>query len=353
MPSQQPAAAQRRPSRRRVLRTSVAAGAVGVTGASTIVSAAAPAARTARDSGRRGSSGVRLRWLGIAGWELTFDGHRLLIDPYLTRQRYTGPDGKADLTRKLEVNHRIIDRVLGEHLAGAPEFVLLTHGHWDHLADVPHLLDHPAWRDKEINVLGTETHLHLLTAMGVPGKGRKHRPVLVSGGEVLRYPLQPSGKRSRADYTVEVVRSLHSQLGGYGFDPYGTLTAPPSRPRTLGDLVEGGTLGYQVTVGDRLSVMFLSGTANFAAREVSGATPDVLVLGSSGHAAVHDYFERAVSALGRPRVVVPSHHDDMVTALDDPAVHDTVNRRVVDQLQQVVGSDGRVVDPRHLEQFEL
>ncbi|MET9861866.1 MBL fold metallo-hydrolase [Streptomyces smyrnaeus] len=359
MPSRQPDshAAPHRPSRRSVLRTGVAAGAVGVTGASTTATStsatAAPAGRPARDGAGRGRSGVRLRWLGIAGWEMTFDGHRLLIDPYLTRQRYTGSDGKGDMTRKLEVDHRIIDRVLSEHLTGAPEFVLLTHGHWDHLADVPHLLDHPAWRDEEINVLGTETHLHLLKAMGVPGKGRKHRPVVVSGGEVLRHPLQPSGRRTRPDYTVEVVRSLHSQLGGYGFDPYGTLTAPPSRPRTLGDLVEGGTLGYQVTVGERLSVMFLSGTANFAAREVSGARPDVLVLGASGHAAVHDYFERAVSALGRPRVIVPSHHDDMVTALDDPAVHETVNRRVVDRLQQVVGAGGHVVDPRHLEPFEL
>ncbi|NSC20016.1 MBL fold metallo-hydrolase [Streptomyces albus subsp. chlorinus] len=355
---QQPAAAQHLPSRRSVLRTSVAAGAVGVTGASatsaTAASADAPASasRPARRS-RRGSSGVRLRWLGIAGWELAFDGHRLLVDPYLTRQPYTGPDGKGDMTRALEVDHRIIDRVLREHLEGAPEFVLLTHGHWDHLADVPYLLDHPSWRDEEINVLGAETHLHLLTAMGVPGKGRGHRLVVVSGGEVLRHPLQPSGKRPRPDYTIEVFRSLHSQLGGYGFDPYGTLTAPPSRPRTLGDLVEGGTLGYQVTVGDRLSVMFLSGTANFAAREVSGAAPDVLVLGASGHAAVHDYVERAVSALGRPRVVVPSHHDDMVTALDDPAVHGTVNRQAVERLRQVVGAAGHVVDPRHLEQFEL
>jgi L-ascorbate metabolism protein UlaG (beta-lactamase superfamily) len=336
-----------------VLRTSVAAGAVGVTGGLTTTAAAASRGRSPRDNADWGRSGVRLRWLGVAGWELSFDGHRLLIDPYLTRQPYTGVDGKSDMTRELEVNHRIIHWVLEDHLTEAPEFILLTHGHWDHLADVPYLLDHPAWRDKEINLLGTETHLHLLAAMGVPGKGRKHRPVVVSGGEVLRYPLQSSGKRSRPDYTIEVVRSLHSQLGGYGFDPYGTLTAPPSRPRTLSDLVEGGTLGYQVTVGNRLSVMFLSGTANFAAREVSGATPDVLVLGASGHAAVHDYFERAVSTLGRPRVVVPSHHDDLVTALDDPALHDTVNRGVVDRLQQVVGADGRVVDPRHLEPFEL
>ncbi|MFI0240491.1 MBL fold metallo-hydrolase [Streptomyces sp. NPDC016845] len=339
-------------SRRNVLRSGVVAGAAGAASTLGTASATVPRGGPAR-TGRPGSSGVKLRWLGVAGWELSFDGHRILVDPYLTRQPYTDSDGAADMKRKLQVNHRMIDWVLREHLTSAPEFILLTHGHWDHLADVPHLLDHPAWRDREINVLGTETHLHLLTAMGVPGTGREHRLVTVEGEEVLRHPLMPSDKPSRPDFTIEVVRSLHSQLGGYGFDPYGTLTAPPARPRTLGDLVEGGTLGYQVTVGDRLSVMFLSGSANFAARAVAGATPDVLVLGASGHAAVHDYFERAVAALGRPPVIVPSHHDDLVTALDDPTVHDTVNRRVVDRLQQVLGADGRVLDPRHLEPLEL
>jgi L-ascorbate metabolism protein UlaG (beta-lactamase superfamily) len=329
-------------SRRNVLRTTVAA--AGLAGAGAFA-----AGGPARAGGR---SGVCLRWLGIAGWELSFDGHRLLVDPYLTRQQYAGADGRLDPGRPLEVNSRIIDWVLTDHLAGPPEFILLTHGHWDHLADVPTLLSHPTWTDARIRTLGGETHLNLVRALGVP-PAREPDLVLVTGGEHLRYPLA-SAEAPRPAYTVEVFRSLHSQLGGYGFAPAGTLTAPPrDAPATLGELVEGGTLGYQVTVAGGMRVMFLSGTANFAEREVAGARPDVLVLGASGNAAVYDYFERVLRTLGWPRVVVPSHHDDLVTPLDDPKVHDTVNRGVVTTLQNVLGDRGRVLDPRHLEQFQL
>jgi L-ascorbate metabolism protein UlaG (beta-lactamase superfamily) len=329
-------------SRRNVLRATVAAGMAGTT------ALAMPAQAAAEPNGR---SGVSLRWLGIAGWEMAFNGHRLLIDPYLTRQQYAGPDGRLDTQRPLEVNSRIIDWVIDNHLAGAPEFILVTHGHWDHLADVPPLLNNPKWTDQRIRVLGGETHLNLVRAMEIP-PAREPDLVLVTGGENLRFPLR-STEQPRPDYTIEVVRSLHSQLGGYGFSPAGTLIAPPEKPTTLGELVEGGTLGYQVTVRDGPRVMFLSGTANFAEREVAWARPDVLVLGASGNAAVHDYFERVLETLGWPRIVIPSHHDDLVTALDDPAVHDTVNRAVVTTLQNILGDRGRVLDPRHLQQFPL
>jgi L-ascorbate metabolism protein UlaG (beta-lactamase superfamily) len=341
-------------SRRDVLRTTVAVGLAGTAALTAACSGptqdAAPA-EGAGAAGPNGRSGVYLRWLGIAGWEMAFDGHRLLIDPYVTRQHYAGPDGQMDMRRPLEVDSRVIDWVLGNHLAGAPEFILVTHGHFDHLADVPALLNHPTWAGQRIRVLGGETHLNLVRAMGIPPT-REPDLVLVTGGEHLRFPLR-SLEQPRPDYTVEVFRSLHSQLGGYGFAPAGTLTATPRKPTTVGELVEGGSLGYQVSVGDRLRVMFLSGTANFAEREVIGARPDVLVLGSSGNAAVHDYFERVLQTLSWPRIVIPSHHDDMVTALDKPEVHDGVNREVVTTLRNILGNRGRVLDPRHLQQFQL
>lgn len=156
---------------------------------------------------------------------------------------------------------------------------------------------------------------------------------------------------------MEAFRSLHSQYGGHGFFAPGTLNDPPAQVRTLGDMRAGDTLAYQVTVGaDRLRVMFLSGTANFVEREVAGAHPDVLVLGVSGRLAVHRYVERVMEALGRPPVVVPSHHDDMLTSLlkSESDLAASVDTAAVAALRATVAAYGaEVVEPRHLRALEL
>ncbi|MFJ6672432.1 MBL fold metallo-hydrolase [Actinosynnema sp. NPDC091369] len=278
-----------------------------------------------------GRSGVGLRWLGVAGWELVVGGRRVLIDPYLSRLPVFDEDGKFIPDYPLAVREELVDRHLGER----PELVLATHGHYDHLLEIPYVVQKHGSR-----VIGTETHRHLLTAQGVPGDD----VIVASGGEHLDFH----------GFTVQVFRSLHSQFGSYGYFAPGSLTAPPSPPTTISDLVEGGSLAYLVTAGD-FSVLFLSGTANYVEREIAGLRPDVLVLGMSGHANVFDYTARALRAT-RPKLLIPSHHDDMVTQLDDPALPPRGNPAAAAELTEAarrIGLAARVLDPELLRWYEL
>ncbi|MGC9669878.1 MBL fold metallo-hydrolase [Planosporangium sp. 12N6] len=343
-PQSTPPAASVGVGRRGLLRAAALGGAGAVAGvaagspsaAHAAEASAAAQASTAAPRRARGAAGVRMRWLGVAGWQLAFDNHVLYFDPYLSRFDYTA-DGGA-----LKVRGDVIENLLATgRLSGPPEVVMVSHGHWDHMNDVPYLLNRPEWAQKPIYAIGTETHRHLLNAIGL-AEHRKGSVLEASGGEYFSF--------ADGAYTIQVVRSLHSQGQNYGFFAPGTLTAKPATPRTTADLLEGGTLAYQVTVADRLSVLMFGGT-NLVERELAGLRPDVVAVSMTSHNGVYRYLERLLTVLGGPKYVVPSHHDDMVTGFDEPGLPGTVRKSAVDELKQAVRSlrlRTEVVEPAHL-----
>ncbi|MTE21016.1 MBL fold metallo-hydrolase [Streptomyces sp. TRM43335] len=290
------------------------------------------------------STPVRLRWLGVSGWEIVIGEHRsLLFDPYLSRMPYTDADGALDPGLPLRPDPRAVDRIVSRHLSGTPELVMVSHGHFDHLADVPHLLGHRAWQDARVRTMCDETSGHLLAAMGTP-RARLDDVIRIKGGEYLQFD----------GYTVEVLRSLHSMGDDYGYFAPGRRTTPPKPPATLGDLVEGETFAYQVSVagGPRILLM---GATNFIEREMAGIRPDVATIPMTSHSALHRYPARLLETLGHPPLVLPCHHDDMITSLlEDPAVlASSVSEEAVDALASAASSASRVLGPRHLEAVDV
>lgn len=288
--------------RRSVLQRMLAVGSAGLltAGAAPVRPVSAPP-RPDRDIV---STRLSMRWLGVAGWELAFGGRSLLFDPYLSRMPYQGEDGALDPRLPLRVDGAAVARVAGEQLVGPPELILVSHGHFDHIADVPELLAYPQWRKHRIRTLCDLTSRHLLTALGTPAD-RAADMIPVRGGEYLQFD----------GYTVQVIPSLHSQGADHGYFAPDVLTAPlTKRPTTLGELPEGGTLMYLVTFDGGPSVL-LSGASNYVARELEGLRPDVAVISMTAHSGIHRYLDRLLDVLGDPPLIVPSHHDDMVSDL--------------------------------------
>ncbi|MEU8540499.1 MBL fold metallo-hydrolase [Streptomyces sp. NPDC048717] len=327
--------------RRTALRDPRALARSTATGAGT--AAFAPAGR------QRGpfSVDVRLRWLGVSGWEIVFGrGHRrrsILFDPYLSRMPFTNAEGSTEPGIPLRLDHEAVETVATRHLIGAPELILVSHGHFDHMADVPQLLARPAWRRSRIRVLCHETVSHLIAAMGAPAR-RLADAVLVKGGECLQFD----------GYTVEVFRSLHSRRPDHGYFAPGHRLAPPPRPSTLGDFVEGGTLAYQVSVEGGPSVL-LMGASDVAEREMAGIRPDVAAVPMTTTSAVHRYPGRLLDITGHPPLLIPCHHDDMVTPLTaSPRLLAASSAdSAVRELTAAAGPGSRVVAPRHLDAMDL
>lgn len=281
-------------TRRTLLGVSTAAAAAA---AVTTAEPAGAASAGRRWRGPAGSSGVRLRWLGNNAWEVSFGTTTILIDPWLTRFRtgtYT-PAGIRDDT-PLTIDPTRIDPYLGP-----ASLILVCHGHFDHMSDVPYVAERTT-----ATVLGTESHHNLLRALGVPSG----QLCTVRGGEYLQYD----------GYTIEVFQSLHSMTGPRKQVPFpGTRPgAMPARPLTVADLVEGETLAYQITIGERFRVLALS-TANFVERDLTGLRPDLAIVAAGG-GSVHDYVGRLMRTLGHPTWVLPTHWDDFDYPLDQPAI---------------------------------
>jgi L-ascorbate metabolism protein UlaG (beta-lactamase superfamily) len=324
--------------RRDVLRGAIAGGAVAATLG---VAGTALAERSGAGQRSVGPAGVSLRWLGVAGWEISFDGHVLYFDPYLSRFNYQANGGA------LAPNPAVIDGLLATgRLAGPPELIMLSHGHFDHLGDIPTLLGRPDWDAATIRTMGSDTNRNLLAAFN-PKPERLSRYIEVTGGEDFDF--------GGGAYRVQVIRSLHSQSPGYGFAYPGYRGSPPSLPANIADLVEGGTLAYQVTIQDRLSILLFGGT-NFIERELAGLRPDVVMVCMTDFTSLHKYLERLLTVLGGPRYVIPAHHDDMITSFDDPNLPNTVHANAVQALKDAVKNlrlRTRVLTPAHLKAFTL
>ncbi|MER5967578.1 MBL fold metallo-hydrolase [Streptomyces sp. NPDC002057] len=283
--------------RRAVLRGA----AVGAVGAATplLSATASNAASTATAGGGPAAGSASFRWLGTSGWRIDVGGRTVLFDPYITRFKTGLFDGAFKPDTKLSSDPELIRKHIGH-----PEIVLVSHAHWDHIADVPHIAKSTGAR-----VIGTETTFHLLVASGVDPE----QISVVKGDEVLDF----------GGITVEVVASLHSRNKRHTYFAPGTLNAPPAAaPMTISDLPEGDTLAFQVTVGTDGPSAFLMGASDFSERAVAGLSPDLAMIAVPSSTSTSRYVPRLLRTLGRPGVVVPVHWDNFEEPLADPPRRD-------------------------------
>ncbi|SNS66991.1 L-ascorbate metabolism protein UlaG, beta-lactamase superfamily [Asanoa hainanensis] len=269
------------------------------------------------------------RWFGTAGWRIDIGARTVLVDPYLSRY-WTGLfDTGLVLSTPLTVATATVDANVGR-----PETILVTHSHWDHFNDVPHI----AIRTKA-RVLGTMTTYQLGLASGIP-VGQLGP---VKGGEVLDF----------GDYTVEVAGSLHSRNASYSVGIPGVRLSPPPKPATVGDLPEGDTLAYLLSVRDGPAVFFM-GASDFVARNVDGMRPDIAMVAMASATTTHEYVPRLLEALGKPPVVVPVHWDNFEKPLENPPPVAPADRERLDAMItsiRRVAPRTRIVLPDYLKPY--
>ncbi|MFD6134506.1 MBL fold metallo-hydrolase [Isoptericola sp. NPDC060257] len=294
-------------------------GMAGTAAAGALTGAPALAAPRVPDRGAAGHA--TFRWLGVAGWQVRTPRAHLLVDPYLTRFDTGLAKGLFDRGTRLTVDPAAIDDVLGRpDRAGRVTATLVTHTHWDHFGDVPHIA-----ATRGGTVFTTLTGYHLARSFGVADD----QLAVLKGGEEIVV----------GDLVVRAVRSLHSRSGNGGVLFPGVRHAVPERPATIADLPEGDTLAYLLRAPSGRSVLLL-GASDFDDVSLRGLRPDAVAVPVPANHVTSEYASRLMDVLGGPRLVVPVHWDHFeASPTDPPTVQDD---GTADRLRATVAAIRRV-----------
>jgi L-ascorbate metabolism protein UlaG (beta-lactamase superfamily) len=245
----------------------------------------------------RAQSGLRLTYLGTAGWEITDGKTIVLVDPYFTRAKYETPNDPVSRgdPRPLVTNSSIVPSdtaVINAHVTRA-DVIVITHTHPDHTLDLPYIAIKTG-----ATVIGTQSTANLARSSGVAERQLK----VVSGHEALKVN----------DVVIRVIPSLH------GIFSAPIPNAPPPKPPIFppdatppfhyGQYAEGGTLAYSIRIAGHEIVVF--GSMNFIESELTGLRPDIALIGAMPERRfIDNYTARLMKALGNPRIVMPTHWD--------------------------------------------
>lgn len=255
---------------------------------------------------------VQLEWLGINGFRFEFLGRTVLLDPYVTRNRAVLCDPEC----------------VRRHIPAA-DYVVISHSHWDHLADA-----HAIAAQTGATVVGSETTCSICESLGVP--------------EEQLTEAEAFSRIACGDFAVTLFPSLHIVMRD-GNVPYaGTYTSPPATPpASAPDYLEGNTFAVLFEFGETRILNI--GSANVIEEHLRDTRPRVLLLGIAKWEGAPRYIER-VMASTQPAMVIPTHYDRMDEPLErgitdrDPAAMD----RFLKTMEKVAPS----VEVRTLDYFE-
>jgi L-ascorbate metabolism protein UlaG (beta-lactamase superfamily) len=219
-----------------------------------------------------------MRWLGVAGIELRANEQILVIDPFVSRPPL----------RRMWWGRVRSDTALVASTVPHGDFVLVTHAHWDHVMDVPAVID-----QTRATAFGSPNACQLLAILGVP----QERLRKIKVGDQL----------TLGTFQVETFSAEHGLVLGRPFasGPLAPHLRPPLRMR---DYRMDACFSFLIEVGGHRFLDWSSERVHSAPRA------DVLFVKPQQQRA---YYEVLLGVV-QPRVVIPIHWDDLMRPLSEP-----------------------------------
>lgn len=221
--------------------------------------------------GRATAQETKLKWFGHAAFSITTpNGKVLLIDPWLNNpSNPEAKDGKDPLVAVSKV-----------------DFILLTHGHRDHVGDAVEI----ARKTGAALITNPELAANLVKLAGFPNKQAESDAIMGIGGEI---------QIADGEVTIAMTPAVHSSSV---FNP----KAGPNEPeRAYG----GNPAGFVIAIKNGPTIYHSGDTAYFKDMETIGEnySIDVALLNIGGHFGMEPKMAAKAAQSVRAKIAIPQH----------------------------------------------
>jgi len=232
--------------------------------------------------------GLELEWLGTSGFRMSYQGHTILIDPYVSRCPV------SDLMRRHAIGPS--PERADQFLNRSVNAILIGHAHFDHVLDAPAI----AKRD-QAKVFGSRSAANL---MGLYGQSE------------LMVEVEPYKCYEIGPFEFSFTPSVHSRLMLGLKVPYdGDISC-----EALDELVPqrykcGQVYGIEIRVA---GVSFYHmGSCDLIEDAIRVRNVDYFLAGIAGRGFTKAFTRRILEII-EPKVIIPHHFDDFFQPLGEP-----------------------------------
>jgi L-ascorbate metabolism protein UlaG (beta-lactamase superfamily) len=215
---------------------------------------------------------TKVKWFGHAAFSITTPGGKvLLIDPWLTNpSNPEAKDGKDPLASISKV-----------------DYILLTHGHRDHVGDAVEI----AKRTGAVLISNPELAGNLVKLADFPGKQAETDAIMGIGGEI---------QIADGEVTVAMTPAVHSSSV---FNPKATAT---EAERAYG----GNPAGFVLIIKNGPTIYHSGDTAFFKDMETIGEEYqiDLALLNIGGHFGMEPRMAAKAAKSVRAKLAIPQHY---------------------------------------------